>query len=437
MPDSKIFCNIPWFEININHDGSYDLCGCQNNKIVDTDLGKIYNIRRLPIDQYWNSDRLKSSRMIKLGSEPDPMCRMCQIKDRTGYISNRVKENNKSLIFQQAFDRSFEQSPHKNYFEHSQSTQGETISEIRSLHVNLGATCNFACRMCSPRYSTRLQTDYKQLSWVPMDRSYDHWTDDPQGWKNFTSFLDQRGENIRVIHIIGGEVEFMPKFDWLIDFFIDRGLASQVNISFTTNGSIDYTRHWQRLSQYRRCEIGISIESIDPIGDYIRQGGDIKSILSNIENYVANVPDNFTVAIRTVPSLLSLPTYGNLIRWTYQRRIPIDNSLLVSPAWLQATLLPEDLKQDIIADLENLRSLLPEINGFVNQKDTHRIDASTRNECDSMINLCNVSLPGNFEELRKICAEKLDQWDRMKRINLRDYHLGLYEFLKAYGYRGS
>lgn len=437
MVDKAIFCNIPWFEININHDGSYDLCGCQNDKIVDTPLGQVYNIKRLPIQEYWNSDRMRNSRMIKMGTTPDPMCRMCQTKDQTGYLSNRVKENNKSVIFREAFERSFQQSPHRSYFEYSHANQGETTSDIRSLHINLGSTCNFACRMCGPRYSTRLQTEYKLMEWVPKTASYQHWTDDDSAWQNFVSFLDQQAKNVRVVHIIGGEVEFIPKFGWLIDYFIDRNLASQINFSFTTNGSLDYSHRWHQLSQYKRCEIGVSIESVDKIGDYIRQGGEIQAILYNIDAFAKTLPENFRLVIRTVPSLLSLPTYANLIRWTSCRGLPIDNSLLVHPLWLQATLLPEDIKQNIIADLSAISAELPDSATFINQKDSNRVTSSTRNECDSMINLCRRPAPPNADNLRRECADRLGTWDRLKNINLKNYHQGLYAFLEEYGYHGS
>lgn len=438
MANPKIFCNIPWFELNINHDGSFDLCGCQNDKIVGTDLGQKYNIKQIPIMDYWNGDRLRSARLHKLGDVPDPMCRMCQQKDSTGYISNRVKENLKSVIFDQSFDRSYQQSPHRDYFQYSQDNLGRTMTNIRSLHVNLGNTCNFACRMCSPIASTRLQTEMKQLGWINKDQDYQHWTDDPQAWKNFLDFLDHSGEDIHVIHIIGGEIGYMSKFGFLIDYFVDRGLSANVNISFTTNGSVDYSQHYDKLGRYKRCEIGISIESIDAIGDYIRQGGDIKQILENIRATQENCPDNTALTIRTVPSLLSLPTYANLIRWAQDIGIPIDNSMLVSPAWQQAILLPQDIKDKIIDDISGILRSLPDVqHRFNNQKDPNQIDVSIRNECDGIINLTRLPAPENSEELRYLCASKLDRWDQMKNINIRDYSKDLYDFLNRYGYHGA
>jgi MoaA/NifB/PqqE/SkfB family radical SAM enzyme len=435
MPDSKIFCNIPWFELNINHDGSYDLCGCQNDRLVGTALGQEYNIKKIPVAEYWNSQRLKDARLRKLGNTPDPMCKMCQTKDSIGYQSNRVKENLKSVIFADAFDRSFKQSPNYQHFEYSKLNQGLTQSTIHSLHINLGHTCNFACRMCSPHSSTRLQTEFKQLGWVVRDQKFDHWTESETGWKNFLDFLEQQAHTIKVIHIIGGEVEFMPKFEFLIDYFIDRGLADTVNISFTTNGSVDYSRHFVKLQKYKRCEIGISIESVEPIGDYIRQGGEIEQILKNILKMNTIKHDNMQLAIRTVPSLLSLPSYASLISWAWTNSLPVDNSLLVGPAWLQAVLLPQSIKQTIINDVSAILKNLPvDHTAFNNQKDPNKIDISIRNECEGIIKLAQLPEPDNVNELRKLCASKLSQWDMLKQTNIGLYSQELYDFLKEYGY---
>jgi MoaA/NifB/PqqE/SkfB family radical SAM enzyme len=435
MPNREIFCNIPWFEININNDGSYDLCGCQNDKIQNTPLGQIHNIRSVPIEKYWNEDRMKESRLRKLGDVPDSMCRMCQAKDAVGYQSSRVKENIKSVIFPEAFERSYEQSPNFHLFEHSRLNAGETINFPVSLHVNLGHTCNFSCRMCNPIASTRLQTEYKQLGWIKSDHAFNHWTEDLRGWSNFTNFLQKYGQGIKVIHIIGGEVEFIPKFHELVDYFISRGWASTINLSFTTNGSVDYSKYYHKFGQYRRCEIGISIESIDPVGDYIRQGGNVADILRNITHMHDLQTSNMQFVIRTVPSLLSLPTYANLIKWSWNQGIPVDNSLLISPTWLQAVLLSADLKQQIIADLSDLLADLPASESrYGQQKDPSKLSSSIRNECEAMIKLAQQPQPANAEKNLTECARRLSQWDALKKVNLKDYHIPLFDFLTNHGY---
>jgi hypothetical protein len=189
------------------------------------------------------------------------------------------------------------------------------------------------------------------------------------------------------------------------------------------------------LQKYKRCEIGISIESVEPIGDYIRQGGEIEQILKNILVMNAIKHDNMQLAIRTVPSLLSLPSYASLISWAWNNSLPVDNSLLVGPAWLQAVLLPQSIKQTIIDDVSALLKNLPDNHSaFNNQKDPHKIDISIRNECESIIKLAQMPEPDDVNELRKLCASKLSQWDMSKRTNIGLYSQELYDFLKEYGY---
>lgn len=439
MANSKIFCGVPWYELNINNDGSFDLCGCQNDKIRGTAVGQVWNIKKIPILEYWNSTRMRESRLVKLGDVPDPMCRMCQRKDEIGYNSTRQKENSKSVIFSEAFERSFLQSPNYHRFKYSKDNQGYTQTTPHSLHINLGDACNFACRMCHPIASSKLQHEFKILKWIEKDSDFSHWTDSSSGWKHFIDFLDQTGENIKVIHVIGGEVALMPKFDWLIDYFIDRGFASDVNFSFTINGSLDYTRYFERLSKYKRTEIGISIESVGPMGDYIRQGGKIDQILKNIEQIDKLKPENMSLVIRTVPGLLSLPTYADIIDWSWKHNIPMDNSLQVNPPWQVGLLLPDNIKTKIISNIQKILDQVPgdytaQLN---NQKDRNKINTSIRNECESIIKYLQQPAPSNANELLHECAVMLDQWDKMKQINIKNYSTELYELLNKYGYSGA
>jgi hypothetical protein len=157
--------------------------------------------------------------------------------------------------------------------------------------------------------------------------------------------------------------------------------------------------------------------------------------MKNIDVMMANKSNNMAFAIRTVPSLLSLISYANLINWAKDIGIPIDNSLLVNPQWQQAVLLPDSIKQQVVADVSAILDLLPDTsNQFNNQKNPNNISASIRNECESIISLAKQPAPKNANELRTLCASKLSEWDAMKRINLKDYSVELYNFLSEYGY---
>jgi MoaA/NifB/PqqE/SkfB family radical SAM enzyme len=434
MANKDIFCNIPWFELNINHDGSYDLCGCQNDKIVMTELGREWNIKRMGIDDYWNSSRMREKRRIKLGDTVDPMCRMCQMKDAAGYTSARQKENLKSVIFQRNFDRSFEQSPHRHYFDHSANHDGETITGIASLHLNIGTTCNFSCKFCPPEASSRVAQDQRKMGWIPIDYRLEPWTQDPVAWQRFTDWFDVNYESVRVVHIIGGEPELLERFRDLLKMFAGKNMT-WLNLSFTTNGSIDYSKYHDQLKIFRRVEIGVSIETADLANDYLREGGSIVQILHNVDHMRTAMPE-VQWTFRTVPTALSVLRYHTLLKHALDRRIPIDASYPNRPRWMLSDLLPEDLKAYTIQHLQDFANGI-NINEqkFNNTKNPNNIEITLKNEAESLIRHLRRPEPKDANDLRCEMAARLNEQDALHNKTAADYLPEIIDWLRVHGYR--
>jgi len=101
--------------------------------------------------------------------------------------------------------------------------------------------------------------------------------------------------------------------------------------------------------------------------------------------------------------------------------------------------LPDDIKQQTIQQIQQILDELPG-NGAAqlnNQKDPNKINVSIRNECESIIKYLRQPRPSDTDELLTTCAQKLDHWDKMKKINLKDYSIVLYDLLQKYGYQGA
>lgn len=434
MANKDIFCNIPWFELNINNDGSYDLCGCQNDKIIMTPDARKWNIKVLGIDEYWNSARMREKRLIKLGDTVDPMCRMCQMKDAAGYTSARQKENLKSVIFQQKFDRSFDQSPHKKYFDHSLNNHGETVSRISSLHLNIGSACNFSCKFCAPEASSRVAQDQRKMGWIASDYRIESWTQDPVAWQRFTDWFDVNYESVRVVHIIGGEPELVERFRDLLKMFADKNMT-WLNLSFTTNGSMDYSRYHDQLKIFRRVEIGVSIETADRANDYLREGGSIVQILHNVDHMRAAMPE-VQWTFRTVPTALSVLRYHTLLEHARDRGISIDASYPHRPRWMLSSLLPQDLKGHTIQHLQNFaNSIGITVSRFNNTKNPNNVDLTLKSEAEALINHLRKPPPENIEELRRDMAARLSEQDDLYGKTVADYLPEIADWLRIYGYR--
>lgn len=434
MANKDIFCNIPWFELNINHDGSYDLCGCQNDKIIMTAEGRKWNIKEISIDDYWNSTRMREKRRIKLSDTVDPMCRMCQMKDAAGYTSARQKENLKSVIFQRNFDRSFEQSPHKKYFDHSQDNNGETISRIASLHLNIGTTCNFSCKFCPPEASSRVAQDQRKMGWIAADYRLEPWTQDPRAWQRFVDWFDTNYQSVRVVHIIGGEPELIERFRDLLTMFANKNMT-WLNLSFTTNGSIDYSKYYHQLKIFQRVEIGVSIETADRSNDYLRQGADIVQILHNVD-HMREVMPGVQWTFRTVPTALSVLRYHTLLNHALDRRIPIDASYPNRPRWMLSDLLPQDLKACTIQHLQEFADSIT-FNGqrFNNTKNPNNVEITLKNEAESLIRHLRTAEPENANQLRQEMAARLSEQDELYNKSIEDFIPEATDWLRIHGYR--
>lgn len=434
MANKDIFCNIPWFELNINHDGSYDLCGCQNDKIIMTAEGRKWNIKEIGIDEYWNSTRMREKRLIKLGDTVDPMCRMCQMKDAAGYTSARQKENLKSVIFQQRFDRSYDQSPHKKYFEHSRDNDGETVTRIASLHLNIGTTCNFSCKFCPPEASSRVAQDQRKMGWIPLDYRLEPWTQDAAAWQRFADWFELNYQSVRVVHIIGGEPDLIERFRDLLKMFADKEMT-WLNLSFTTNGSIDYSRYYPQLKVFRRVEIGVSIETADLANDYLRQGADIQQILANVDHMREVMPE-VQWTFRTVPTALSVLRYHTLLQHALDRRIPIDASYPNRPRWMLSDLLPADLKEFTIKHLQDFADSVSVVGErFNNTKNPNNVEITLKNEAESLIRHLRKPAPNDADHLRHEMAARLSEQDMLHSKTVADYLPEIVDWLRIYGYR--
>lgn len=432
MANKDIFCNIPWYELHINHDGSYDLCGCMSELITNTTKSKEWNIFNYSVADYWQSRRLRDARLDKLGDTPNPACGVCQYQDSIGNHSKRIKENLKSVIFyDKNFYKSFEQSPHKAAFDYSANNDGATVTKPVSYHLSLGNECDLACVMCSPNSSFKLANDYKKLGWADEARRL-NWTDDQQVWDDLCqTLLDTQ---LVSLHLIGGEPTINKRFYQLIDLLIDND-HTNFSFSFTTNCMHKLDHLWNKLSKFDRVEIGLSIETVNITNDYIRYGSGVDTILTNIENFKQSAPPNIAFVVRTVPTLLTINYYDQLIDWCLDKDFLLNSYFVVNPKWQQIRLLPDDIKTTLA---EKFKSQLVQYQSLSNHKGL----TNFRNQSHVVENLINelhavilsLTLGNQDLELINECVLKFKELDTLRNTNVVENFPMLKEFFEAHGY---
>jgi hypothetical protein len=163
-----------------------------------------------------NSDIMQGIRASLLDGDKLPMCSACHYEDSNNKVSGRQRQLLKSAININNFDKTFCSSPHWSIFEDTYANGWHSDYQPVDLQIDLGNTCNSACIMCSPTYSSKLGTDYNKLhilepSIFKIHEHFKNWTDDPVLVDKFVSELSAI-PNIRYIHFLGGETLYLKSF---------------------------------------------------------------------------------------------------------------------------------------------------------------------------------------------------------------------------------
>jgi len=429
MPDQRIFCSVPWTNTHIYWDGSFGLC-CSEREQPHTDPAQ-YNIKNMTVGQWYNSVPMQAKRRAIQGAEPINGCRDCYKEEAHGHESRRIRENFKTVIFtERAFERSYIQSPMRDAF--------ATVTDRQPVdwHIDLGNECNLACKMCYPRASSKISSIYQK--WKLIDATANrNWTADDQSWESFkTSILETK--HLNRLHFMGGEPMLSKRFIELLDFLIAQG-RTDISISFVSNGTMLYDQAVARLKQFRSCDIEISIESVKDNNHYIRQGSvtaDVKRTILELAQYQS---DTFNIVLRTVPQLLSVNNYDELIRWALQNKLAIQSIPLTEPEYLQICVLPLEIRTRLIPKytelLAQLTKLVPDCVGLTTGRNVANIEQMLARHTETVINMLSAPEPDNVVELREQLIHWLARWDNEFKLDAREIYPEYREFLLEHGYQ--
>lgn len=434
MPDKNIFCNVPWTNFHMYHDGSFGVCCYESTTPYDSADKTEYSIQNMSIGDWYNSNPMKQTRIDILGHQPLKICSNCYHDESFNYESRRIRENYKTVIFHNRFERSYQQSHWFDRFESAKNLEDQTAPI--DWHIDLSNECNLACKMCNPRASSKIAANYKQWGLLLTNYKRDNWTDHKQKFDNFLNNLDQA--HINRLHFMGGEPLLNKKFKLILDYLISNN-RTDISVSFVSNGTVVDQTVLDNLKKFRSADVEISIESVSSNNHYIRQGCDTKQLIENILYFKSQQTETFKLVLRTVPQLLSINTYDSLVLWAWENNLPIVGIPLNHPSYLAANLLPDKIKKVIINRLYNAKAKIQsESTSHIKQlsisRDISRLSIHLSNECSSLIEMLEKPNPPNAHELRTELIGWLNKWDKIYNLNAIDFYPEYADFLRAWGY---
>lgn len=426
------FCSSPWFHIRLTSDGSYDVCRWSKNGVTD------FNIRDTSLMQFYNSQPMRDLREQLLAGKKPAQCEPCYYQDCFGKLSGRVRQLNKSAISMSEFPLSFRSSPHFHLFEYSNLMQGASSHWPTDLQIDLGNTCNSACVMCDPNFSSRLVADYTKLHRLDpglfaspsVSKS---WTEDVGTVDRFVRELKSL-PYIRYIHFLGGETLYNPAFYTICEQLNGQDLI----VGTTTNGTIYDNRLEALIPRFQEFHLGISIESVTSLNDYIRWPGPTEQILENILKFVSlrDRCPSLKLELRITPNLFTISELDLLFEFMIKHNIIAEScNILHQPRCLRMELMPEDIRQETIA---RLQATVDRTGSYTPQVNTRRSDISQQiiaqlaNEYLEFVK--NYQRPADAADSEKELVKFLKSFESIRNNNILDHAPRYKQFLQHIGY---
>jgi sulfatase maturation enzyme AslB (radical SAM superfamily) len=279
------------------------------------------------------------------------------------------------------------------------------------LHIDLGNHCNLACKMCWPGASTAIATQY--VKWgMPAEQYLGvDWTKDPEVWARFLDELVAIPK-LKNIHFMGGETLLSPRLEQLVDHMIAHK-RFDVNFSFVTNGTVYKPKLIEKLKQFPRVGIEISIETTTEHNNYIRQGSKVDDVINNIKKYKQLCSgSDVSVTLRPAISALSIGYYHTLLKFCLEEQLLIKSLIVTTPDYLDPQLLPWNVREQYVTHYTKLLDELEDIDITFdyNESDTSNYKKVIKQQVNQVLNLLDApEYSAGLTEMTKWC----ERWDQV------------------------
>ncbi len=426
--------------MKVGYDGNYVPCRWMppGSEVDKTTVGN------MSLMEFFNSDHMKQFRTNLFSDQPTKACSACAYQDSFGKVSGRSLQLFRSKISLNSFDQDYEKSHHHQMFEYSRDNAGQTTSYPYDLQVNLSNVCNSACIMCGPKSSSRLVQDYHKLAKKSHPMFYypekvEYWGEDPALVEKFIGYLKEL-PSIDYLHLLGGETLYLESFWRICEALIDAEMAEKIYLGTTTNLTLYSERLENIITKFSKFHVGLSIESVNSLNDYIRYPSEITSVMGNLYKFLKlrdRFPEKINLTLRITPNIFSIFYIDELIQFMCDHNITAESTeILFRPACLRIELMPDNLKLIAIDKLKKVieknslsRSRVVDTR---NHLLTHSIISSVAySYLDFLENMVD---PADGDKHRYDLVQFLTGFESLRDNSILDYAPDYKDFLIEYGY---
>jgi len=357
---SKTFCPLPWIHLATRPNGDVRVCCTANasgaGQSDDKQAGLIkqngveMNLRNHTIEEVWNSDFMKDTRLDMLNDRIPQSCKKCFVEETNGIVSKRQWETE---VWSHRIDI--------DSIVGKTAPDGSLPVDIPYFDLRLGNMCQLKCIMCSPHDSSSWIKDWKQQypKYTIFDLKQDQgWNKDyDYTWYQKGSFLDtmkSQAANIQELYFAGGEPLLIPEHYKILEYMIETGSAKNCILRYNSNGIDLPPKLFELWKHFKSVKFNFSIDAVGDKNDYIRYPSKWNNIVHNL-NILDQTDNNITVNIAAAVQLLNVCYLSELAEWKINQKFKkinlaphgggiIGTHLVYFPSYLNVRVLPQEIK---------------------------------------------------------------------------------------------
>lgn len=343
--DSKHFCVLPWIHFHAWPDKKVMPCCIADSEQPVSEIKPGESILDL-----MNSDEYKKMRLAMLNDEKYEACTRCYDLEDNGTWTLRNSQNkvrgldSVDLIEMTNADGSIDEF------------------KLKYMDMRFSNLCNYKCRSCGPGCSNlwgeeklKIISEDDFVTKFGRKETLVTCTEETDFMDNLKPYLN----DVEECYFAGGEILVTPEHYECMDYWIENGLADQVNLNYTTNMSIlshkvdgkkrDLFEMWKH---FPNIEIWASIDAIGEQGELVRKGFKWKKVQENLLRIRDEAP-NIKLGITPTISVWNIFNYCEMFDWMYKEGfISAENpprlNILTYPDWASITVLPMDARKKLI-----------------------------------------------------------------------------------------
>jgi hypothetical protein len=319
-----IKCYAPWTNLDVGFRGKLQpCCKFKTQFYQDSD----YNLIDGDVENYLNSPMLNTVKKELLSGIWPEGCLKCKNDESVNAVSRRQRD----LIDFEYINKLVDFSEPSN---------------IKSVSVDLGISCNLACIICDHTKSTGWRPETKKIYNIT-PASLEHTIS-----KKKVEAIAQLPPH-HLLELEGGEplTTNLKDHKLLLDHYISTGHSKNMMLRYHTNGTVWPSQDlWARWKHFQQVDLKLSIDGIGSVFEYTRWPGRWSDFESNAAKYCAlrDSGQNIVVSAQITVSAYNCMSLDEIYSWCNQYNITdIFLSKVLYPDQLQLNAWPEDAKEVI------------------------------------------------------------------------------------------